>query len=78
MDIESKKVLDYQKTVAQYFDEKRARFLKKYPDFERLNKAHSESLRQWKNDKSDYKIYHNHANLSTTYKTIKKKLKGDI
>ena len=70
--------MEYSKAVSEYFKEKGERFIKKYPNFECLNNDHSQSLKKWKEVKDDIKgheVYHWHANLSTTFKTIKNKLK---
>ena len=70
--------MNYQKAVKKYFIEKGQRFLKKYKDLESLKQAHNEALREWSTVKDDikhHKIYHKHANLSTAFKTIQKKLK---
>ena len=67
--------MDYKQAVSEYFEKKGKRFIKQYPDFESLNSDHTESLRQWKDDMQNKGIYHWHANLSTAYKAIKRKLK---
>ena len=68
----------YREIVLEYFRKKGNRFLKQYKTFEHLKQAHNKALNEWSSVKEDTKhhgIYHKHANLSTTFKSIKNKLK---
>ena len=80
----------YKENVQKYFQEKRERFLKSYPDFETLNRENSKALKEWSKEKELIengtdkrkkqvnkmkKVYHKHANLSTAFKTIRRKYK---
>ena len=79
--------MQYKEVVKLYFKEKEIRFLRKYKSFEDLNEANNEALEEWKENKKQLgnkygspdieqhrRKYHRHANLSTAFKTIKRKM----